>query len=351
MKRWLCNLSILSSLACGSPPPLEPAAPFKHPLGVAADGAGNLFVADTGNAIIRKVVLSTGVVSTLAGSAGMRGSTDGIGSAARFVDPQTITVDGAGNLFVADSYFHVIRKVEISTGVVSTLAGSPAMAGSADGTGSAARFYDPQGIAADGAGNLYVVDSANHTIRKVVVSTGAVTTLAGAAGMAGSSDGIGPAARFLAALGMAADRAGHVYVADTGNETIRQLDLASGAVTTVAGSVGMIGSTDGTGPVARFYVPWGVAADGAGNLYVADSGNQTLRKVVVATGAVSTVAGAVGKVGSADGIGPAARFLEPRGITLDGAGNLYVADSANDLIRKVVLATGSVSTLVGLTGQ
>lgn len=162
MKRWLCNLSILSFLACWSPPPLEPAAPFKHPLGVAADGAGNLFVADTGNAITRKVALSTGMVTTLAGAVGMAGSSDGTGPAARFYVPWGVAADGAGNLYVADSGNQTLRKVVVATGAVSTIAGAVGKVGSADGVGPVARFLEHRGITLDGAGNLYVADSPRH---------------------------------------------------------------------------------------------------------------------------------------------------------------------------------------------
>ena len=164
------------------------AARFSFPYGVAADGTGNLFVADTMNHTIRKVVMITGVATTLAGTAGIYGSTDETGAAARFYRPNGVAADGAGNLFVADGLNHTIRKVVVATGVVTTLAGTVGMSGGTDGTGAAARFNTPYGVAVDGAGNLFVADSSNHTVRKVVVATGVVTTLAGTAGMSGSTD-------------------------------------------------------------------------------------------------------------------------------------------------------------------
>ena len=142
--------------------------------------------------------------------------------------------------------------------------------GLADDTGAAARSYDPLGLAADGAGNLYVADTQSHTIRKVVLSTGAVTTLAGTADMSGSADGTGAAARFNNPYGMALDGADHLYVADTNNHTVRKVALSSGAVTTVAATPGVAGGIDGTDAAARFNYPASVVADGIGNLYIAD---------------------------------------------------------------------------------
>jgi hypothetical protein len=321
------------------------AARFYAPEGVASDGAGNLFVADTGNRTIRKVVIATGAVTTLAGFAGSQGSADGMGAVARFSTPGGVASDGVGNLFVADSWNHTIRKVVIATGAVTTLAGSAGNYGEADGTGAAALFYAPAGVVSDGAGNLFVADSYNHTIRKVVITTGAVTTLAGSAGSQGSADGTGAAARFNDPQGVVSDGAGNLFVGDSGSCTIRKVVIATGAVTTLAGSAGNRGSADGTGPAAQFGWTYAVASDGAGNLFVADQ--ETIRKVVIATGAVTTLAGSAIHWGSADGTGAAAQFNYLEGVASDGAGNLFVADHGNDTIRKVVIATGAVTTLAG----
>ena len=180
-----------------------------------------------------------------------------------------MAVDSAGNVYVADAYNDEIRKITPS-GVVTTLAGSAGQAGSSDGTGSAARFIDPCGVAVDSAGNVYVADYGNDEIRKITPS-GVVTTLAGSAGQTGSSDGTGSAARFDDPMGVAVDSAGNVYVADYGNDEIRKI-TPSGVVTTLAGSAGQTGSSDGTGSAARFDYPMGVAVDSAGNVYVADHG-------------------------------------------------------------------------------
>jgi DNA-binding beta-propeller fold protein YncE len=299
------------------------AARFKTPYAITTDGA-NLYVADSNNHTIRKVVISTGAVTTVAGSAGTAGSTDGT-SAARFNFPDAIATDGA-NLYVADTFNHTIRMVVISTGAVTTLAGSAGVFGSTDGT-AGARFSFPHGLTTDGP-NLYVADSGNSTIRKIVITTGTVSTVAGTAGVSGSTDG--SSARFNSPQGITTDGV-NLYVADTQNNTIRKILISSGVVSTLAGSTGIIGSTDGTA-AARFWLPYGITTDGT-NLYVADSANQTIRRIVSATGVVTTVAGSAGVSGSADGTA-AARFYNPFGITSDGA-SLYVADSLNSTIRKV----------------
>ena len=179
-------------------------------------------------------------------------------------------------------------------------------------------------MAVDGSGNVYVADSGNYTIRKITPA-GVVSTLAGLAGSSGSADGTGSAARFYYPTGVAVDGSGNVYVADTGNYTIRKITPA-GVVSTLAGLAGSTGSADGTGSAARFYYPYGVAVDGSGNVYVADTGNYTIRKITPA-GVVSTLAGTAGSSGSADGTGSAARFNYPTGVAVDGSGNVYVADS------------------------
>ena len=306
------------------------AARFNQPRGVAADSAGNVYVADLQNDEIRKISPS-GLVTTLAGSAGQSGSSNGTGSAARFYGPTGVAVDSAGNVYVADDPNQEIRKISPS-GVVTTLAGSAGQTGSSDGTGAAARFFYPNGVAVDSAGNVYVADGLNQEIRKISPS-GVVTTLAGSAGQAGSSDGTGSAARFDDPEGVAADSAGDVYVAESGNDEIRKI-TPSGVVTTLAGSAGQTGSSDGTGSAARFDIPNGVAVDGAGNVYVADSCNDEIRKITP-SGVVTTLFGSAGKIGSSDGTGRAARFYDLQNVAADIAGNVYVADTSNDEIRLV----------------
>jgi NHL repeat len=320
-------------------------ARFDAPQAVAAGSAGNVYVADTVNSTVRKIT-PAGVVSTFAGTAPVAGSSDGTGAAALFKRPHGVATDSVGNIYVADTDNNVVRK-STPAGVVTTLAGMAGTTGSTDGAGAAARFSGPSGVATDTAGNVYVADLGNYTIRKITPA-GVVTTLAGSPGMEGSSDGTGAAAHFGSARSVAADSAGNLYVADQFNDTVRKITPA-GAVTTLAGMVGVEGTSDGTGASARFAQPIAVAADGAGNVYVADNGNSTIRKITP-SGAVTTLAGMAGVIGSADGTGSAARFDSPEGVATDSAGNVYVADTFNDVIRKIT-PSGAVTTIVGRPGK
>ena len=334
----------------GSDDGIGGAARFSYPSGVAVDGSGNVFVADSGNHTIRKITAGAfGVVTTLAGDAGSRGSADGTGSAAEFYSPRSVAVDGSGTVFVAD--YQTIRKITAGGGVT-TLAGTVGGYGSADGTGSDARFGRPFGVAVDGSGNVFVADVImedinNGTIRKISPG-GAVTSLAGGALSRGSADGVGSAASFQLPMGIAVDGSGILFVADWGNGTIRKI-TAAGVVTTFAGLARSHGSVDGTGSAARFSHPSGVAVDGSGNVFVADSFNHTIRKITAA-GVVTTFAGLAGSLGSADGAGSAARFSIPSGLAVDGSGNVFVADSYNHTIRKIT-AAGVVTTVAGLAGS
>lgn len=318
-----------TALVSGSTDGTGAAARFNRPYNITTDGT-NMYVTDNVNNTIRKIVISTGVVTTLAGTAGVSGSTDGIGVAAKFNFPTGITTDGT-NVFVADSSNNTIRKIVISTGTVTTLAGTAGVTGHADGTGSAATFYGPSGITTDGA-NLYVSEGLNSLIRQIVISTGTVTTLAGTAGVWGHADGTGSAATFNLPYGITTDGT-NLYVADTINATIRKIVISSGVVTTMAGTALSTGYVDATGAAARFNYPNGMATDGT-NLYVGECVNHTVRKIVLATGAVTTLAGSSVTSGHADGVGTAATFINPCGVTSDGA-NLYVTDTDNFTVRRI----------------
>ncbi len=304
------------------------AALFSRLWGVAVDKTGNIFVADTFNELIRKVS-PLGVVTTIAGQTGVSGYADGQGTNASFSQPVAIAVDSSDNLYVADFFTSIIRKIN-TNGVVSTLAGLANNNGSVDANGSSARFYFPAGVAVDTNGNVYVSDSVNETIRKITPN-GDVSTLAGLARSYGTADGTGSSARFHNPSGMAVDNSGNVYVADEASATVRKV-TAGGVVTTLAGYPGSAGTADGTGNAARFQYLNDVAVDTSGNVYVADAGNHAIRKITP-SGVVTTLAGQSGNPGIADGIGSVARFDNPGAIAVDSSGNLYIGDTLNYTIR------------------
>ena len=269
-------------------------------------------------------------VSTFAGN-GNSGLGDGIGTAAEFFNPFGIAVDAAGNVYVGDYNNNAIRKIT-NTGVVSTFAGGCNY--------SYCTFYGPTGVAVDTAGNVYVADTFYHRIRKITPA-GLVSTLAG--GTQGYADGTGDEAKFNNPRGVAVDAAGNVYVADGWNHRIRKI-TAAGVVTTLAGSTQ--GYADDMGAAAEFFGPNGVAVDAAGNVFVADEGNNCIRKITAA-GMTTTLAGS-GVYGYADGPGISARFAYPNGLAIDPVGNIIVVDRNNNRIRKVT-AAGVVSTFAGST--
>ncbi len=262
-----------------------------------------------------------------------------------------LAYDGSRYLYLADAYHCVIQQIDGTTGSAQVFAGAEGSCSSFDGVGASARFGYPYSIAYDGQGNLFVADTGNSTIRQLVVATQTVTTLAGQAGQTGSADGVGSAARFDLPYGIAADGLGNVFVADSNNQTLRQLVVSTAEVTTLAGKATTPGALNGTGSAARFYNPGGIAADGAGNVYVADCDNSAIRVVTVDGGVVSTFAGALGVSGSVDGAGTAARFNKPQQLAYDSAGYLYVADAPNSNVRQIEIAGANVTTFVGVAGR
>jgi sugar lactone lactonase YvrE len=313
-------------------------ATFNSPLSLAVGGGGNVYVADgsaneaASNDTIRKIT-PAGDVSTLAGSAGQAGSDDGVGAAARFNNPMGVAVDASGNVYVADELNSTIRKVT-PAGEVTTFAGTAGQFGSADGTGSSAQFKFPRGVAVGPSGNIYVADSGNNTIRKITPDA-VVTTLAGS-GLAGFADGVGSAAKFNFPVNLAVDADENIFVADANNNRIRQVTSA-GVVTTLAGS-GVAGGSDGTGSGATFNFPTGISvgldpATSQRYVYVADSRSQTIRRIT-ASGVVETIVGKVSVAPGPDPAGPLPGVIpQPYGIAVDQSGTiLYISLAVRDRI-------------------
>lgn len=310
------------------------AAMFYGPAGVAMDSSGNLYVADYFNNDIREIT-SAGVVSLFAGSSTqVAGNANGTGSAATFTNPAGVAVDSSGNIYVADENNNEIRKIT-PAGVVSLFAGSPTMAtGHADGTGSAATFFGPEGIAVDSSDNVWVADSSNNEIREISPS-GQVTTVAGSYLTSGHANGSGTSATFSMPTGITADSSGNLYVADYGSNEIRKIDSTNVVSLFAGSSTAAAGHADGTGSAATFTAPFGIAIDSAGNLYVTDANNEEVR-MLTPNALVTTLAGSAPTPGLTNGTGSTARFFHPFGIVVDGSGNLYVGDNSNNEIRKLV---------------
>ncbi len=317
------------------------AASFNAPRGIRLDTAANVYVADTLNHRIRKVTPG-GVVSTLAGS-GTAGFINATGAGAAFNGPSGVALDGASNVYVADTLNHRIRKVT-PAGVVTTLAGS-GNANHFDGTGIVADFDSPRDVAFAKGVLLYVADTGNHRIRSIAIATGVVVSVAGSIGPPdpGFANGADVNAKLRTPSGLVTDaEATNVLIADSDNHRIRALATATAAVTTPAGS-GSAAFAEGTGSAASFDVPSGVALDAANNVYIADTANHRIRKMTFPGGVVTTIAG-TGSAGSVDGALASATFDMPWGIALDAAGAVYVSDAAGHRLRKIAaLAKGQLA--------
>jgi sugar lactone lactonase YvrE len=301
-------------------------AKFRGPDGITIDRLGNLYVADSGNHNIRKIAPDR-TATLFAGSSA--GYIDDTAAQAAFNMPISVAADLNGNIYVAELSNSRIRKIDPAA-AVTTFAGN-GFAGFIDGTGTAASFNKPMGIATDNAGNIYVADTYNHRIRKISPA-GGVTTIAGN-GSPGFFNSLGINASFSRPAGLTLDEAGNIYVADMDNHSIRKIN-PSGTVTTFAGT-GSPGSSDGTVSTASFNSPKAITIDKEGNFYIADAGNHTIRKITP-DGIVSTLAGA-GSPGFSDGISGAVHFNNPSGVVADKKGNLYVTDTGNHIIRKIVI--------------
>lgn len=308
------------------------------PTDVLTSSDGRILVSDASTNVIQSIA-SDGVATVLAGIEGLPGAANSSATTSSFRQPAGLALQ-SGNMFIADSGNSLVRKLGTDN-QVTTIAGSDANQSFKDGTGSDAWFNLPVGIVADTSGNLYVADTGNSVIRKITPA-GVVTTLAGSAGSRGSANGTGSAARFNQPTGIAIDASGNLYVADTLNQTIRQV-TSGGVVTTVAGVAGVAGTDDGPAAIALFNRPWGVVLDSSGNIYVSDSGSSTIRKISPSR-TVTTLAGLPTVSGQQDGTGLNALFNQPMGLRFDSAGVLYVVDNGNATIRRVTPA-GVVTTM------
>jgi sugar lactone lactonase YvrE len=313
-------------------------ATFNEPTALAVDASGDIFVADYGNNLIREVS-AAGTVTTVAGN-GTQGSVNAIAANASFNGPTGLCLDASGNIYIADNNNNQVRM--ISAGNVTTIAGSDSI-GAVDGIGANAYFFGPTGIVNDGNGNLYVTDAGNNLIRKVVPSTGQVSTIAGSTNPS-FGNGALLSASFNNPSGIAIDGSGNLYVSDMLNNMIREVNLNSQMVTTVAGSNDTTADVNGPDSTALFYYPTGIAVDASGNIFVAEYVTNVIREINT-NGTVTTFAGN-GQAGWVDSAGTKAEFNGPSGLAIDKSGNLYVADTYNNVIRKITPA-GVVSTVAG----
>jgi sugar lactone lactonase YvrE len=312
-------------------------AKLDNPRKIALDSSGNLYIADTVNNAIRKVTISTGIITTVAGTGtpGYSG-TKGVATSATLNSPNGVALDSSGNLYIADTGNNVIRKVTASSGVITTVAGNGTSGYSGNnGAAASATLNSPNGVALDSSGNLYIADTSNGVIRKVTASSGVITTVAGSGSSGYSGDGgSATSAKLTIPNGVAVDSSGNIYIADTGNSVIRE--VSSGVIATVAGS-GTSGYSgdNGAATSAKLSIPYGVAVDSSGNIYIADTGNNVIREVTASSGDITTVVGnGTSGYSGDDGAATSAELNSPYGTAVDSSGNIYIADSGNNVIRK-----------------
>ncbi len=332
---------------------LATSAELAQPVSVARDGSGNVYISDQGNHRIRKINYSTGIISTIAGSstAGFSGD-GGAATSAQLYYPSGIAIDGSGNIYIADQANQRIRKVTASTGVITTIAGTGTAGFSGDGAAAtSAQLNNPVGVAIDGSGNVYIADQYNQRIRKITISTGNISTIAGTGTYSYSGDGAAAsAATFQNPAGIKIDASGNIFIADLFNHVIRKITASTGIISTVAGTGTAGFSGDGAAATsATLNYPTDIAVDDSGNIFIAVQYSHRIRKVSAATGYISTFAG-TGTAGYSGDGGPStlAQINYPTGIASDGGGNLYIADRENHRIRFVCnyLVKPTVSTPV-----
>ncbi|HUZ97611.1 MAG TPA: Ig-like domain repeat protein [Edaphobacter sp.] len=327
------------------------AAPLILPSAIAYDVAGNLYIAEAGNHVIRKVD-TAGKITTIAGTGTQGFSGDnGAATAALLDSPQGLAL-GGGNLYIADTHNHRIRKLNLTTGDISTIAGSSAGFSGDNGPATAAQLNLPTALALDGSDDLYVADTQNHRIREVNLGSGIITTVAGNGTQDFSGDG-GPAtaAAIDSPSGLVVDADQNLYLADTHNHRVRKITAATGTITTVAGATAGFSGDNGAASAARLALPHGLSIDGAGDLYIADTANHRIRRIDAVTGKITTVAGDGTQNFSGDGNTATAASLDsPRATTITAAGLVTLADTANQRVRQLdTQATPDIHTVAGLS--
>lgn len=325
---------------------LAVAAALNKPIGIGVDDSGNIYIADTRNARIRKVN-PKGIITTIAGT-GIPGNLGdgGLATAAQLYTPTDVAIDHKGNIYIADIKNNTIRKVDKVTGVINIIAGNGISGYSGDnGLATAAAISTPQAIAVDTSGNLFIADYNNSRVRKVSNATGIITTIAGTGATGFSGDGgIATAAELFNPSGVAVNRQGDVFIADTYNNRIRKVNSATGIITTIAGNGTTGYSGDGgLATLAALSQPVKIALDDSSNFWIADINSNRLRKVSSATGIISTVAGTgIGAYSGDGGAATSAQLYSPTDVAVDPSGNIYIADYGNTRIRKISFSTLTV---------
>jgi trimeric autotransporter adhesin len=325
-------------------------AALSYPNGISVDGSGNIYFADNGNNVIREVIASSGIIVTIAGNGSGGYAGDGAAAtAASLYGPVSLALDAAGNLYIADKFNNRVREVVASSGFITTVAGNGTAGYAGDSSvATAAELLFPTGVAVDAAGNIFIADFENSVIRKVIASSGNIYTVAGNGSYGYSGDGgAATGAQLNNPVAVAVDSAGDFFIAD-GNDVIRKVAASSGIIATVAGdSIAGYSGDGGAATAAEINFPRGVFADNEGSLLIADYNNNRIRSVST-SGVIGTVAGTGLYSFSGDGATALrAELNDNEGVAADTAGNLYIADKLNNRIRKVDAATGMIATIAG----
>ncbi|MEO8760214.1 MAG: T9SS type A sorting domain-containing protein [Bacteroidia bacterium] len=335
-------------------------AAIQQPSQIAIDASRNVYFSDAAANVIRKIDANTGVITIFAGdgtqgSAGANNGDGGQATTAQLYQPSGLAVDASGNIYISDHNDYVVRKVDVSTGIITTIAGdgtqgNPGAINGDGGQATSAQLTNPQGLALDAAGNLYINDAYDYTIRKVDVSTGIITSVVGNRTFGSSGDGgQATAAQLYDIEGLAVDATGNIYISEDYNNTVRVVNASTGIITTIAGNGGNGAFTGdgGAATLADLYAPQGLTVNN-GNLYISDNTNNVIRKVDLSTGIITTVAGIGTTSGDFTGDGgPAtnAKLSGPADCKTDFQGNLYIADNYNNRIRYV--CSGTSNSLTG----